>query len=121
MKKTEGNRVTVRFDDKKYSRLVEMAIARKTTVTEALRDCFDGVSIDLFQEVKKLQIENMQTQLAIRKAEVVLQEIQQLLQTILPQLTTRKEATANTDKLGIFMKKILDNQTKEISSMLTKR
>jgi hypothetical protein len=121
VKKTEGNRVTVRFDDKRYSRLMEMAIARRTTVTETLRDCFDGISIDLFQEVKKLQIENMQTQVALKKVEVVLQQMQQLLQNILPEITTRKEAIDNADSVGLFVKMLLEDQTKDIAKMLTQK
>jgi hypothetical protein len=105
-RKTKTKFVGVKLDEQTFSRLEEQAqVKGYDHLSDALRDCINGVSGELENEVRSLRQDNKD----IRQE---LKEIRLLLRDVLPQLMTKKETQDNFDAVGrildVVLKKVIN-------------
>jgi hypothetical protein len=90
--------LNIKLDEQTFTRLEQNANSRGVFLSEAVRECINGNHNEFANDLRVLQLD--------------MKEIRLLLQDILPQLATKKEAQGNFDAVGKILEVMLQKQTR---------
>lgn len=90
--------LNIKLDEQTFTRLEQNANSKGVFLSEAVRECINGNHNEFANDLRVLHLE--------------MKEVRLLLQDVLPQLATRKEAQTNFDAIGKILEVLLQKQTR---------
>lgn len=90
--------LNIKLDEQTYGRLEQKANSKGVFLSEAVRECINGSHNEFANDLRVLHLE--------------MKEVRLLLQDVLPQLATRKEAQTNFDAVGKILEVLLQKSAR---------